>query len=57
MANTLECKNCCYQWKDEDDRWPCCHWEARCPDDYPPCEEEDYVEEYWDEPITDYEEE
>lgn len=63
MANTLKCENCCYQWKDEDDRWPCCHWESRCPGDVPPCEEydedepdDDYDHDYWDEFITEYEE-
>ena len=34
-------KKCCFCWKDEDDDFPRCHWESRCPDDIPPCEEED----------------
>ena len=38
----MKCKDCCYCWQDEDDDFPRCHWEIRCPGDIPPCEEEDW---------------
>lgn len=38
----MKCENCLYYWKDENDRFPCCHyndaWKAPCEDD------EDYEE-------------
>lgn len=53
MANTLKCGDCNYFYADwakghEDDR-PYCHWQARCPGDEAPCEEEPYWEEDDDE--------
>lgn len=48
----MRCEMCAYCWKEEEDRYPICHWESRCPGDYPPCEEIDmYVEDerYWEE--------
>ena len=44
MTNNLECKDCCYFWKEDGEPWPGCHWEERCPGDLAPCEEDDY----WD---------
>lgn len=35
------CVGCSYHWKNEDEDYPSCHWEARCPGDIPPCEEDD----------------
>jgi hypothetical protein len=37
----MKCIDCCYCWKDEDDKYPCCHWASKCPDDIPPCEDEE----------------
>lgn len=37
----LKCENCCYQWKEEWEDYPSCHWEARCPDDKALCEYDD----------------
>ena len=37
----LKCENCCYQWKEEWEDYPSCHWESRCPGDQAPCEYED----------------
>lgn len=52
----MECKNCGYYYKDENDRHECCHFtELRGEPswlDVPPCEEDDYSYENddWDEP-------
>ena len=48
-----ECEQCCFCWVEPngfDDGYPRCHWESRCPDDHPPCEDDDY---YYDEPADD----
>ena len=47
---SMNCVYCCYFWKEEDEDRPQCHWVSRCPDDFPPCEEdEDYEEdEYYE---------
>ena len=34
----MKCIDCCYHWKGEDDKFPCCHYDAPFP---APCEEED----------------
>ena len=47
----LKCENCCYQWQEEGQDPPSCHWEARCPDDKAPCE---YDEEDWGYEEEDY---
>jgi len=39
--NELKCKDCCYQWQEEWEFWPHCHWESRCPGDKAPCEYDD----------------
>lgn len=39
----LKCCDCCYQWREDDESYPCCHWESRAPGDVPPCED-DYFE-------------
>lgn len=44
MKYDLKCENCCYFWKEDRDERAMCHWESRCPGDFPPCEE-DYEEE------------
>lgn len=41
----MKCTDCPYFWKDEIDKYPHCHWIARCPDDIAPCEEDYYEEE------------
>lgn len=41
MKNQIKCKDCCFYWFNEDYRRNMCNWEARCPNDYPPCEEEE----------------
>ena len=43
----LECKDCCYCWQNDGEKYPSCKWESRCPDDKAPCEydEYDYVNE------------
>ena len=41
MSNTLTCKDCPFCYKDEDDRYPCCHFFALSPWDIAPCEIED----------------
>lgn len=38
----MVCIDCNYQWKEEQDKYPCCHWVEKAPGDIPPCEEEDY---------------
>ena len=38
----MKCTDCPYYYKTENDKFPCCHWESRCPDDKAPCEEEEY---------------
>ena len=40
----LNCKNCVYFWKEEDESHEQCHWEPRCPGDFAPCDEEDINE-------------
>ena len=37
----MKCVDCYYYWKNEDNEYPCCHWASRCPDDIPPCEDEE----------------
>lgn len=37
----MNCKDCCYFWKEEDGERANCHWESRCPDDKAPCETEE----------------
>ena len=48
VQNTLECKDCSYCWKDEDDKYARCHFQEMHGDpswlDVPPCEE-DWFEE------------
>lgn len=36
----MKCSDCPYQWKEKDEDYNCCHWQARAPGDIPPCEEE-----------------
>lgn len=36
--NKLNCQNCNYCWKEEEDIFPCCHYEGSYP---APCEEEE----------------
>ena len=36
------CAICGYFWKEDYEERPSCHWVSRCPDDFPPCEEEEY---------------
>lgn len=45
----MNCKECCYWWKNEDEAYPGCKFEARCPGDLPPCEQDDYDEPDYDE--------
>lgn len=45
----LTCPDCPYYWKNEDEDYPGCHFEARCPEDVAPCEESDYDDSYYDE--------
>ena len=40
----MNCTDCPYCWKEEDDRFPCCHWEPKCPGDVPLCEEIEQAE-------------
>lgn len=37
----MNCENCCYFWKEENEERACCHWISRCPDDEAPCEYDD----------------
>lgn len=37
----MTCEECLYCWKDENENYPSCKWEAKAPGDLPPCEEED----------------
>ena len=46
VKNTLQCKDCAYCWKEEDDAYPRCQFRSICPNDVAPCEEE------WTEEIT-----
>lgn len=40
----LKCTDCCYYWKNADDERPHCNWTSRCPDDIPPCEDDYYLD-------------
>ena len=55
----MECKNCPYNYKDEDDRYERCHFVDLRGEpswlDVPPCEEDDYEdEEYFEEEEYEY---
>lgn len=39
-----QCRLCPYWYKDEDNRFECCHYVDRYPDDRAPCEYDDYEE-------------
>lgn len=41
----MKCSDCFYYWKEDDERYPSCHWEPRAPGDIPPCEYDDEYEE------------
>ena len=41
----MRCSDCCYYWKEEDELFPSCQWEARAPGEVPPCEEDDDYDE------------
>lgn len=41
MANDLTCKECVFCWKDDEDNFPCCHFERRTSWDVAPCEQEE----------------
>ena len=38
----MNCKECCYCWKDEGEKYPSCKWVQKAPGELPPCEEEEY---------------
>lgn len=37
-----KCENCGYHWKEEDEKFPCCHFEG--PVGWAPCEQDEYEE-------------
>lgn len=37
----LQCKDCPYCYKAENDRYPCCQFRQLAPDELPPCEQEE----------------
>lgn len=37
----MTCKDCMYCWREEDETYPTCKFEARCAGDIPPCEYEE----------------
>lgn len=37
----MTCKDCVYCWREEDEAYPTCKFEARCAGDIPPCEYEE----------------
>lgn len=39
----MTCRDCPYLWKAEGEEFSRCHYEG--PDNYAPCEEDDYIEE------------
>ena len=41
----MKCADCNYCYMEDTDQFPCCHWEAQCPGDIPPCEYDDEYEE------------
>ena len=41
----MKCSECCYYWKEDDELFPSCQWEARAHGEVPPCEEEDDYDE------------
>lgn len=45
----MNCKNCAYFWKEDNEEYAQCHWEVRCPGDTAPCEDD-----YWEEPDDDW---
>lgn len=36
----MKCVECCYYWKEEDEGFAHCQWQAKCGGDMAPCEEE-----------------
>lgn len=38
----MMCHQCPYQWREEWESIPVCHWELRCSGDIPPCKESEY---------------
>lgn len=41
----MMCHQCGYQWQEEWESRPTCHWECRAPGDVPPCEYPEYEDE------------
>lgn len=37
----MSCKDCPYCWREEDESYPTCKFEAKCAGDIPPCEYEE----------------
>lgn len=35
------CKRCGYYWKEEGDRFPCCHFDEDLPNGWAPCEQDE----------------
>lgn len=47
--------NCGYYWKEEDEDFPCCHFEG--PDGWAPCEQEEIEDYYFEDEIEGSEDE
>ena len=47
----MKCIDCYYLWREADEESLRCHWEPRCPGDFPPCEEEEEEDMYEDEEL------
>lgn len=41
----MSCKDCPYCWREEDESYPTCKFEAKCAGDIPPCGYEEEEEE------------
>jgi hypothetical protein len=53
----MTCKECAYFWKDEDERYPSCHYRSLGPFDPIPCEMAEYDSDEDDGPALVYDEE
>lgn len=47
----FKCENCPYHYKNESDKFACCHFEG---DFLAPCEEDDYEGEPYEDVVDDY---
>ncbi len=44
----MECHECMYWWRADEDEYAHCQWESGAPGDVPPCEDEPEDVDEWD---------